>query len=339
MLSLREADEIRLSDAYAPDPAGWLSPEIAVVVLTGERPLRTLWMLNALEEQTLDFAAWEAVLPLRHDHEQSNALLREHKLVEVGHARCVFVDPLMHPGEIRNAAWRLTGAPWVAFVDTEMRLPAHWLERVLQSCQAHPTAILEGPVEPDPTEGTLAREPFCITRRWHPPTTLAPSVNVVYPRALLERLGGCNEQVNSDELSAIDLAARAVRAGALRASDPELTAYASVRRVSLRRQVRAILPTRDLPWALRRYPELRATVPFRILKRRSHAAMATAVAGVLLTPRLRGGVLLAAPWVLASAWPVNPAQMPGRVVRRMVEDLSEIVLLAWGSVRHHALML
>lgn len=320
-------------------PRGSASHEVAVVIVTGDRPLRTRWMLNALEEQSLDFAAWEAVLPLHRDDEQGELLVREHRLIETGQARCVLVEPGLAPGAVRNAAWRLADAHWIAFVDTEMRLPPRWLERVLESCRAHATAIVEGPIEPDPTEANLAREPLRITRVSRPPAALAPAANVVYPRALLLRLGGWNEQTRSDELGGVDLAARALRTGARRVAAPEAIAYASVRHVSLRRQLRESLPTRDLPWAVRRYPELRTALPYRILTRRSHAAMALAVAGVLLAPRRLGALLLAAPWVLASAWPVNPAQMPGRVVRRMVEDLSEIVLLAWGTVRHRALVL
>ena len=34
------------------------TPEIAVVVPSHDRPLRLRWLLNALEEQTLDRSRW-----------------------------------------------------------------------------------------------------------------------------------------------------------------------------------------------------------------------------------------------------------------------------------------
>ena len=41
------------------------SPEISVVVASHDRPLRLRWLLNALEEQTLERDRWEIVVITR----------------------------------------------------------------------------------------------------------------------------------------------------------------------------------------------------------------------------------------------------------------------------------
>src|SRR2546421_2918739 len=39
-----------------------MPPELSVAVATHERPLRLRWLLNALDEQTLDRSLWEVVV-------------------------------------------------------------------------------------------------------------------------------------------------------------------------------------------------------------------------------------------------------------------------------------
>jgi hypothetical protein len=227
----------------------------------------------------------------------------------------------------------------VAFVDAELRMPPGWLARAAAASRAHPGTVIEGAIEPDPGEGILMQAALRVTRSSTPPAQFAPASNIVYPRALLERLDGWDERLPSDVLAGVDLAARAQRAGAGRRADPELIAYASVRAVSPAERVRSSMTTRDLPWALNRYPELRAGLPLRILRRRSHGAMALALAAALASRRHPAAALLALPWAASSARGVPISRLPGQLGRRAVEDLGEMALLAWGSARHRTLLI
>ena len=97
------------------------------------------------------------------------------------------------PAAQRNAAWRAATAPLVAFTDDDCRPPAEWLERALGRRRA-PGAIVQGATRPDPDEAGLLRAPHRAdgersTRR----RSQAQTCNIVYPRAVLERLGGFDE--------------------------------------------------------------------------------------------------------------------------------------------------
>jgi hypothetical protein len=315
------------------------TPDVTVALIVGARPLRVRWALNALEQQTPAAHRWEVVVALREDDREALEAIRDHPLVLAGRARCVFVPATATPGALRNAAWRNARGASVAFVDTELRPPPDWLEHATAGDLPEPEAVLEGSIQPDPTEGTLMRAAFRFTRTSTPPAVFPPAANVVYPRQLLERVDGWDERLASEVLAGVDLAARARRAGARWRVDSSLIAYAAVRPLTPLRHVRLHLPLRDLPWSLRQYPELRARLPLRVLRRRSHLAMAVAVIGVAAARRHPQASLLTLPWLAATARGVPSTRLPSEISRRAAEDLGEIALLAWGSVRHRALLL
>src|SRR5688572_22134714 len=103
-------------------------PEIAVVVPSHDRPLRLRWLLNALEEQTLDRDRWEVIVGHDSAGPETEEILRTHPLAQAGVLRHVTLAPgTAPPGRNRNAAWRLTEAPLVAFTDDDCRPPREWL--------------------------------------------------------------------------------------------------------------------------------------------------------------------------------------------------------------------
>ena len=64
-------------------------PRISVVVPSHDRPLRLRWLLNALQEQTLDRALWEVVVGHDSAGPETAELLRTHPLAQV---------PVLRPG-------------------------------------------------------------------------------------------------------------------------------------------------------------------------------------------------------------------------------------------------
>src|SRR5215204_4358933 len=97
-------------------------PEISLVVASHARPLRLRWLLNALEEQTLDRSRWELIVV--HDNPDADAtedLLRTHPLAQsvLRHHRLPVGTG--SPARQRNVGWRDARAPVVAFTDDDCR--------------------------------------------------------------------------------------------------------------------------------------------------------------------------------------------------------------------------
>ena len=174
-----------------------MSAEVAVCVASHRRPLRLRWLLDALAEQTLSPERFEVVVC--HDDgpgSETEALLTEHPLRAAGVLRHVPARPDgTAPGEQRNRAWGASQAAIVVFTDDDCRPPPEWLEQMLAAATAHPGAIVQGAVEPDPHErSVLAVAPHARSLRVVPPEPYAQCANIAYPRALLERLGGFDER-------------------------------------------------------------------------------------------------------------------------------------------------
>jgi glycosyltransferase involved in cell wall biosynthesis len=166
-------------------------PEIAVVVPSHDRPLRLRWLLNALEEQTLPRDRFEVVVVHDSSGPETEELLRTHPLAAEGVLRHRAFAPGPGPAHKRNAGWRMARAPLVAFTDDDCRPPPEWLERALAGARRHPGAIVQGTTRPDPDEEELVlAAAHARTQRIDPPSPWAETCNIVYPRDVLEAVGG-----------------------------------------------------------------------------------------------------------------------------------------------------
>ena len=317
------------------------APEIAIAVASHARPLRLRWLLNALEEQTLERHRWELVVA--HDSgpdSETERLLATHPVVD----RHLTFTGTRGPAELRNAAWRATSAPVIAFTDDDCRPPAEWLERALAA--ARPDAIVQGTTRPDPDEAALLRAPHPRTVTIDPPTVQAQTCNIVYPRPVLEALGG----FDAHELPLCagedtDLAWRAREQGVPLVGAPEVLTYHCVETMGLWPRARFTWRWRQLPALVRRHPQLRAEMPLRVFWKPRHARFVLALAGLAIARRVPlAAPLLALPWVSA-ALPSYGAGPRGRV-RAVAElpgqaliDAVEVGALAVGSAQHRTLFL
>ena len=318
------------------------APEIAVCIASHARPLRLRWLLNALEEQSLDPARFEIVVA--HDSGPASAterLLRDHPLANLRHL--TFSGGTRGPAELRNAAWRAARAPVIAFTDDDCRPPADWLERALAA--ARPDAVVQGTTRPDPDEAALLRAPHARTQRIDPPSAQVQTCNVVYPRAVLDRLGGFDDQgmplcAGEDT----DLAWRAQEAGVPVVAAPDVLTFHCVEETSLLRRAAFTWRWRQLPELVRRHPGLRRHAYARVFWKPRHAHLALALTGVAATRRTPLAALLVLQWA-RSALPSYGAGARGRV-RAVAElpgqaviDAVELTALAVGSARHRTLFL
>src|SRR4051812_15490915 len=188
--------------------------EVSVVVPSHERVTRLRWLLNALEEQTLPRDRWELVVV--HDStDGTEELLQTHPLGREGLLRTVRLEPgTGTASRQRNAGWRETSAPLVAFIDDDCRPEPVWLEQLLAAGLDNPGAIVQGATKPDPYEaGIMDGAPRA---RWivvGPPGPHAQSCNILCPRAALEAVGGFDESIRTAGED-LDLAARVRSLGA-----------------------------------------------------------------------------------------------------------------------------
>jgi GT2 family glycosyltransferase len=321
------------------------APEIAVVVPSHDRPLRLRWLLNALEEQTLDRGRFEVVVAHDSGGTETDTVLGEHALARTGVLRGLRFEPGPGPAAKRNAAWRAARAPVIAFTDDDCRPPRDWLERLLAAASAAPRAVVQGRTEPDPEElNLLHRAAHVLTQRVEPPDPWAQTCNIAYPRVLLEQLGGFDEALPVAAGEDTDLALRARAAGAELVAAPEALTYHAVDPVTLAEALRQAWRWQHMPYVAARHPEIRREVLLGLFWKPEHAAILLALAGVLAARRSPLALLLLLPWARLRLPPYGGSprgrlrgvlELPGRAA----EDLVGVAALARGSVRHRTLFL
>ena len=323
-----------------------MASDIAVVVASHDRPLRLRWLLNALEEQTLDGARWEVVIAHDSSGPETDELLRTHPLAATGRLRALSFPPGPGPAEKRNAAWRAARAPLIAFTDDDCRPPAEWLARLLDEAERQPGAVVQGTTRPDPDEAELAlRAPHARTQSIDPPTPWGQTCNIAYPRELLERLGGFDETFGLPAGEDTDLLARALAAGAEHIAAPDALTYHAVDPGSLAQTVRIAWRWQALALVVRRHPQLREHLPAGIFWKPRHAGLVGALAGTVLARRSPLLATLAwLPWARTAlpSYGSSPrgllravSELPGAAVA----DAVEVAGVARGALTHRSLLL
>jgi GT2 family glycosyltransferase len=319
-------------------------PEVSVVVASHERPIRLRWLLNGLEQQSAGRDRWELVVVHDCRADTSEQLLREHPLREEGTLRHVRLPPgTGSPGRQRNVGWREARAPLIAFTDDDCRPDGEWLDRLLDAARSQPGAIVQGAVRPDPFEIELLKAPHARTIEVVPPGPFAQTCNVLYPRALLERVGGFEEQLLSGEDTDLFERARATGAGYVGAADALV--YHAVESSTLLGAIRRGLRWQHLAYVVKHHSHVRERLELRVFWRRSHMLLALALAGSAATGRVPLlPALLAVPYVRQGlrrhgtrprARLRAAIELPGR----LAIDLAEMLTLARGSVRYRTVFL
>lgn len=318
-------------------------PEIAVVVPSHDRPSRLRWLLNALEEQTLAADRFEVLVAHDSKGAETQELLDSHPLAKAGVLRSVRLPAgTAPPGANRNAAWRLARAPVIAFTDDDCRPPPDWLARALAAARREPGAVIQGRTKPDPAERHLLELSHAQTQDIEPPGPFAEACNIVYPKELLERLGGFDDVLETGE--DIDLAVRATHAGAAYVGAPDLVTWHAVTVPTVRGRLRSLPRWRHLPAVLKRHPQHRRAWTLSLFWQPHHALFSLAAASLALSRRRRAWLVLAVPYLVlrTPSHGKDPrkryralSELPGRIT----VDLAEHLVLLWGSVRHRSPLL
>jgi GT2 family glycosyltransferase len=242
------------------------------------------------------------------------------------------------PAAARNLGWRAASGDYVAFTDDDCEAAPGWLAALRRL--AAPDTVVQGRTEPHPDErhqlDAFARTMWVTAR-----SPFVATCNVLYPRALLERLGGFDERYPYPAGEDTDLGWRALEAGARHVFEPDALVWHAVHTLSWREQARAASRWATAVEVVRRHPGLRAHLHHRIFWKPSHEALLLAAAGAALAPRTRGLSLVAlVPWIDAhrrehpDKWSLLRG-LPGHAA----VDAAELWALLRGSARARTLLL
>ena len=320
-----------------------VAPQVSVVVASHDREARLRTLLDALAEQTLPRDRWEVVVVHTYDPAVSAELLDGHELASDGllrHVRAETATP--RPSIQRNVGWRMARGELVAFTDDDCRPEPDWLERLVGESVAHPGAIVQGATKPDPRETHLFLEPHFRALEVDPPGRFMQTCNILYERALLERLGGLDERAITGE--DIDLGLRARESGVELVPARGAVVYHAIDALSMVEKIRSQLKWQHLAYVVKRHPQLRDDCEWGIWWKPEHLR-ATLALIALAGARRR-------PWILAGAIPYvglerrrhGPSkQQQLRSLRELpahfVVELAEVATFAAGSVRYRTLLL
>ena len=201
---------------------------------------------------------------------------------------------------------------------------------------------MQGRTRPDPLEHDVFAGPHPATLTVDPPGRFTQTCNILYPRALLDRLGGFDERAVTGEDVDLYLRARALGAGLVPA--PDAIVNHAVESHTLPGIIRRGLRWRHLAYVLRRHPELRRDCVFGVFWERRHLEVLLTVAGLLAARHRPAAALLALPYLRRgmerrgrrpSERLVAAAELPGQAL----VDLAGMATLAAGGLRHRTLVL
>ena len=286
---------------------------------------------------------WEVVVVHDLDAATAERVIDRHPLAAAGRVRHIAIEPgTGSPARQRNIGWRVGRGRFVAFTDDDCRPDPRWLDRLLASVRDPETDIVQGATQPDPLERDVLAAPHVRTLHVDPPGPFTQTSNILYPRVLLERLGGFDERAVSGE--DVELARRAVRAGGRVVGARRAVVFHAVESHTLPGMLRQNLKWRHLAYLVKRRPEVRRDLTLRIFWDDDHLAMTVALAGLALARRDRSALLLAVPYAVRAAGRRGPGlrahvtatvELPGQAVRQV----GEILGMAAGSIRHRTILL
>jgi glycosyltransferase involved in cell wall biosynthesis len=207
------------------------SPLVSVVVSTYNRPDRLARLLEALRAQTVTSDRFEVIVVDNGSGPETARVLKDQMSRGGLELRTARHPVTLGPAAGRNAGWRLARAPLVAFTDDDCRPAPEWLAAALIVSGEAPGAIVQGPTRPDPAE--LHRDGWLShTVRIEGLGPQYETCNIVYPRALLDRLGGFDESFGLRPAGEdTDLAWRAITSGAGAVFAPEALVWHAVQPV------------------------------------------------------------------------------------------------------------
>jgi GT2 family glycosyltransferase len=324
-------------------------PSIAVVIPTHNRPDRLARCLAAVAAQ--DRPPDEIVVV--DDGSSSPAAVGADGVTLLRN------DPPRGAAAARNRGWRATSTDYVLFTDDDCRPAPGWVAAMERA--AEPGLVLVGRTLPDPDDGAELT-PFDRSVRIERCDGGFLTCNALYPRAVLERVGGFDERfrlLGEDT----DLGQRALEAGCDGAYVEDALVHHAIERDSLRGRLRERRRITDIALLSAVHPQLRRQLWLGRFVSRDHRLLVAGLAGApLVAAGVAGAVggrsrplrrLLSATVAGAAALPsaryaywlsrrsehLDGERPVANALAWLALDVVEIGYLAQGSVLHRTLLL
>jgi glycosyltransferase involved in cell wall biosynthesis len=311
-------------------------PRVSVVAATRDRPARLGAMLDALRAQTLASGRFEVVVVDDGSSAETRALLdAEAERADLA-LRIVRHETPRGPGGARNAGWRAGRGALVAFTDDDCRPAPGWLEAGLAAHERVPEAVVQGRTYPDPSERDRLG-PFSRTVQVEHLGPQYETCNIFYPRELLERLGGFDEDFGLRPGGEdTDLAWRAIELGRPTAFCEDALVFHAVLELGARGALRDAARWTETVRVFARHPEARAMLDHRVFWNVWHYLLVRSLLALLLPRRLRPlRWLILARHALALHDRARTLGGGSRLLPLLViYDLVETVAIVRGAARH-----
>jgi glycosyltransferase involved in cell wall biosynthesis len=313
-------------------------PRVAIVMPTCDRPALLAKALEAFRVQTLARDSFEIIVIDDASGPATGAVLAEFQSRDDRPPLTVLRNERRRGmASSRNRGWRLARAPLVAFTDDDCASTPAWLEHLCDAARANPDAIVVGPTLPDPAASEELGEfvhTLSLTElgRWF------ETANILYPRALLERVDGFDEVAfNRWGGSDTDLAWRSLKAGARPVWAPDAIVHHAVVPVGAIGRLRAAARWHQTALCYKRHPVLRKELAFGLFRTREHALLLLALAAVAIPglPRV-ARVALALPYARRL---YGGRRTPVIAPYRVALDIIEIAACARGAIRYRVPLL
>src|SRR3954451_14108406 len=170
------------------------------------------------------------------------------------------------PAAARNAGWRAAKGSLVLFTDDDCVPHPRWLSTLADALAE--VDVAQGCTEPDPEQRYLLG-PFARTMEVRSETGYYQTCNVGYRRAVLEGVHGFDDDLRQAGED-IELATRAITAGARTTFCEDAVVHHDVRPSSLRLHLRGTLRWGGIVLAIRKEPRIRAKLQHGVVWKRSH---------------------------------------------------------------------
>ena len=214
---------------------------------------------------------------------------------------------------------------------------------MLAVAREHPGAIVQGATQPDPEEIAPLRAGRNVhTMAVEPPTPHCETCNIVYPRELLERVGGFYEGFRLPFGEDIDLGWRARRSGAGMVTAAGAMVHHAVEPETFLARLRWSSRWSQMALVVKRNPDYRrAACAGGVFVTPLHGWWTLGAVGLLAAARRPALALLALPWVLetSSGMGVVPERLWQRVAARAVIHGFDVGATVSGSVRYRTVLI
>jgi GT2 family glycosyltransferase len=314
-----------------------MAPEVSVVVASHAREARLRTLLDALDQQTFPRASWELIVVHTYEPAVADGLFGSR---ELRHER---VDPSRaSPSVQREIGWRMAGSELIAFTDDDCRPRPDWLERLVATARERSGDIVQGATHPDPRETHLFEHPHFRALAVEPPADTMQTCNILYPRALLERLGGFDQRAVTGE--DMDLGWRGREAGAELVAAPDAVVYHGIDALSTLEKIRSQVKWQHLAYVVKKHPRLREGCEWGIWWKPEHPRAVLALVALLAAPRHRWALAGVLPYVALERRRHGPSRRQQarsllELPTHFVVELAEVATFAAGSVRYRTLLL